>query len=145
MSLAPFSASVTTCGVEPGSEEVGDDGLLHVTDRVFTDIVASSDPRVAGTNRVTVAMELDPDAGTGELQGSFVLTPDEVDGTWEGELAGHLDGMVAADGLARGTGALEGAIAHIAFRQVEQHPTGEPACDEPLAFYELTGLTLETG
>ena len=145
MSLSSFSASVTTCGVEPGREEVGDDGLLHVTDRVFTDIVVSSDPRLAGTNRLTLAMDLDPDAGTGELRGSFVLTPDEVDGSWEGELTGHLDGMVSADGLARGTGALDGAIAHIAFRQVPEHPTAEPACDEPLAFYELTGLTLETG
>ena len=140
MGLSVVSASATTCGVEPGDEAMGDDGLLHIRGRVFTDIVRSSDPRLTGSNRVTVFLDLNPEAGTGQLTASFVLTPEGLDGAWEGEMLGTLNGMISATGLATGTGALRGASAYIAFEQVGSDPSGEPACDNALAFYAMTGL-----
>lgn len=140
MGLSAVSASATTCGVEPGEEVMGDDGLLRIRERVFTDVVTSDDPRLTGTNQVTVSLDLDPQSGTGQLTATFVLTPSEANGAWEGELVGTLNGMILATGLARGTGALEGAVAYLAFKQEASHPTGQPACDNPLAFYAMTGL-----
>jgi hypothetical protein len=140
MALSAVSASATTCGVEPGEELMGEDGLLRIRGRVFTDIVRSSDPRLTGSNRVTVSLDLDPSAGTGQLTASFILTPEESEGAWEGEMLGSLNGMIAATGLARGTGALSGAVAYLNFQQVASHPSGEPGCDEALAFYAMTGL-----
>ena len=143
MGMSALAANSTTCGVEPGDEVMGEDGLLRIRGRVFTDLVHSSDSRVAGTNRLTVSLDLNPEAGTGQLTASFVLTPSKTPGTWEGELVGTLNGMISATGLARGTGALEGAVAYISFQQVAEHPTGQPACKEPLAFYEMAGLILD--
>jgi hypothetical protein len=140
MGLSEVSASATTCGVEPGEEVMGEDGLLRIRGRVFTDIVRSSDPRLTGTNRVTVSLDLNPAAGTGQLTASFILTPEESEGVWEGEMLGTLKGMISATGLARGTGTLNGAVAYLTFQQVASHPSGEPDCDDALAFYAMTGL-----
>lgn len=144
MGLSAVSATATTCGVEPGEEEMGEDGLLHIRGRVFTDIVRSSDSRLNGNNTVTVFLDLNPEAGTGQLTASFVLTPEGSAGAWEGEIVGTLNGMISATGLAQGTGDLEGAVAYLEFRQVASHPTGEPACDDALAFYSMTGLIRDT-
>jgi hypothetical protein len=119
---------------------MGEDGLLRIRGRVFTDIVRSSDVRLTGTNRVTVSLDLDPAAGTGQLTASFILTPEGSESAWEGEMIGTLNGMISATGLARGTGTLKGAIAYLSFQQLDSHPSGEPGCDDALAFYAMTGL-----
>ncbi|MGH9166957.1 MAG: hypothetical protein ACRD02_03870 [Acidimicrobiia bacterium] len=143
MGLTSFTAGATTCGVDPGEEKVSEDGLLLVRNRVFTDIVESSESQVAGTNRVTVSLDLDPEAGTGAVKGTFTLTPKGLEGTWEGELVGSLNGMISATGLGRGTGDLLGRVIYVSFQQVAEHPTGQPACEDSLAFYEMAGLVLQ--
>src|SRR3982751_1398545 len=92
MTLTAFVATATTCDVAPGSEEVTEQGVLRIRGRTFTDLVESSDPYVAGTNRPTLNFDLDPSRGEGQLRGSFALSPSDRGGTWEGELTGRLEG-----------------------------------------------------
>ncbi len=142
MTLTAFVATATTCDVAPGSEEVTDQGVLRIRGRTFTDLVESSEPYVAGTNRPTLNVDLDPSRGDGQLRGSFALSPSGPGGVWEGELTGRFEGgLVRAVGLARGTGRLAGAVLHVEFRQVPSHP-GTPPCAEPKAFFEMTGTIL---
>ena len=142
MALTAFAATATTCHVTPGSEEMTDGGTLRIRGRTFTDLVESSEPSVAGTNRPTLNLEFDPSRGDGHLRGNFALSPSEPGGAWEGELTGRFEGgFVRAVGLARGTGRFTGAVLHVEFRQVPAHP-GTPPCAEPKAFFELTGTIL---
>jgi len=143
MGLSHFTASATTCGVEPGEELVGKDGLVHIQGRVFTDLVDSLEPRISGTNRLTVSLDLNPETGKGSLTASFVLTPKLGKGSWTGAMSGSLNGMITAEGLARGTGDLEGMTAYLSFQQVAEHPAGQPACDDALAYYRMAGILLE--
>jgi hypothetical protein len=142
MPLTAFSATATTCDVAPGSEQMTAQGTLQIRGRTFTDLVESSESYVAGTNRPTLDVDLDPSRGDGRLSGRFALSPTNAGGTWEGELTGHFEsGFVRAVGLARGTGRLAGAVLHVEFRQIER-PPGTPPCAEPKAFFEMTGTIL---
>jgi hypothetical protein len=89
MALTAFVATATTCDVAPGSEEMTEQGMLRIRGRTFTDLVESTDPYVAGTNRPTLNVDLDPSLGEGQLRGSFALSPSEPGGVWEGELTGQ--------------------------------------------------------
>jgi hypothetical protein len=142
MTLTAFVATATTCDITPGSEEVTAQGVLRIRGRTFTDLVESTEPFVAGTNRPTLDLDLEPSRGEGELHGSFALSPSRARGTWEGELSGRFEGgLVRAVGLARGTGSLVGGVLHVQFRQLPSHP-GTPPCAEPKAFFEMTGTIL---
>ena len=142
MPLSTFVATATTCDISPGTEEQTEHGTLKIRGRTFTDLVESTDPNVAGTNRPTLDANFDPARGDGELWGSFTLSPSTAGGTWEGELAGRFEGgMVRAAGLARGTGRLAGAVLHVEFRQAAELP-GSPGCAEPKAFFYMTGTIL---
>jgi len=142
MPLTPFTATAATCAIVPGSERT-DGGKQHVTGRTFTDVVESRDQRIAGTNRPTLDIIFDPATNEGELRGRFVLQPKAVGGTWEGELGGRLiGGQVTSSGIARGTGALEGAVMRVDFQQVPAYP-GTPPCENPFAFFEMKGIILE--
>jgi hypothetical protein len=142
MSLKTFTARATTCDVVPGSEESASNGSLKIRGRTFTDVVESSEPDVAGTNRPTLDMDLHPVRGEGWLHGRFVLTPSKKGGTWEGELTGRFEGgLVRATGLARGTGRLSGAVLHIEYRQVPDRAGAAP-CADPKAFFEMSGTIL---
>jgi hypothetical protein len=140
--MRTFSARATTCDVAPGSEENAPNGWLTIRGRTFTDVVESSEPDVAGTNRPTLDIDLDPASGGGRLRGRFVLTPSKTGGTWEGELSGAFEGgLVRAAGLARGTGRLAGAVLHVDYRQVPDR-TGAIPCADPKAFFEMNGTIL---
>jgi hypothetical protein len=142
MALTAFVATATTCDVAPGSEQMTPQGVLQIRGRTFTDLVESSEPSVAGTNRPTLDVDLDPSRGDGQLSGRFALSPTQPGGTWEGELTGRFEsGLVRAAGLARGTGRLAGAVLHVEFRQIVKHP-GTPPCADPKAFFEMTGTIL---
>jgi hypothetical protein len=143
MKLTAFTASATTCDVKPGSEAPDNKGILHIKGQVFTDIVESTDGRIAGVNVPTLNIVIDPATGKGELSGSFVWKPKADNGAWEGMMEGQiLEGLVAARGLARGTGALEGLSLRVDFRQVREGQ-GQPPCPEPKAFFAMQGLILE--
>ena len=143
MALTTFTATAATCDVVPGTPEDTGDGMLHIRRQVFTDIVESHDPRIAGTNRPILDLDLDQQSGDGELRGSFALKPNGVDGAWEGELQGRfVKGLVISSGIARGTGALAGAVLRVEFRQVAAYP-GQPPCESPKAFFEMNGMILE--
>lgn len=140
--LTTFVATATTCDVAPGTEEMTGRGKLRIRDRTFTDLVESTEPSIAGTNRPTLDIDFEPASGTGELRGRFRLSPSGSDGAWEGELSGRFEGgMVRATGLARGTGRLTGAVLHVSYRQIPEHPR-TPPCAEPKAFFEMTGTIL---
>jgi hypothetical protein len=140
--LTSFVATATTSEISPGDENT-EGGRLRVRNRVFTDIVKSSDARVAGVNKPALDIDLNPVDGTGVLQGGFTLRPGSGSGAWEGRMQGQFrNGMVVATGLARGTGALAGAVMRVDFRQVNELP-GPPACANPLAFFEMEGFILE--
>ena len=142
MTLTAFVATATTCHVVPGSEEVTEDGKLRVRDRTFTDLVESSEPYIAGTNRPTLNLDFDPARGDGVVRGRFALSPSSPGGRWEGELSGRFEsGLVRAVGLACGTGPLAGSVLHVEFRQIPAHP-GTPPCPEPKAFFEMAGTIL---
>ena len=141
--LASFSARAVTVSVDPGSERANDDGTLTVRDRTFTDRVRCEDPRIDGVNEPTVSLEIDPAAGSGTLTGTFVLTPEGLDGRWEGALDGALEnGLVVSRGLARGSGALEGLILRVDFTQLAESPTDDVP-EGALAFFSMAGAVLE--
>ncbi|MFQ5967959.1 MAG: hypothetical protein ACE5MI_10160 [Acidimicrobiia bacterium] len=138
MSKKEFTAIATTCEIDPGSEEM-DGATLRIRNRVFTDIVESDDPRLAGVNKPTLNLDLDPASGQGTLEGEFVLTPQAVEGTWEGSLTGSLEGgLVRARGQASGTGILQGFDLHVEYEQIKEHP-GQPPCEDPQAFFQMWG------
>jgi hypothetical protein len=141
--LTRFTATATTCAVSPGSERVGDRGMLHIANRVFSDIVESEDDRIAGTNEPALDIDVDTTTGEASLQGRFKLAPKSGSGSWEGELLGHITGgLVTAAGLAHGKGALERAILRVDFRQVPKLAAPAP-CADPKAFFEMDGWILE--
>jgi hypothetical protein len=141
VTLTAFVATATTCDVTPGSEETTD-GMLRIRGRTFTDLVESSEPYVAGTNRPTLNLELDLSRGDGRVGGTFALSPSKPGGVWEGELTGRFEGgLVRAVGLARGVGGLAGGVLHVQFRQIPAHP-GVPPCADPKAFFEMSGTIL---
>ncbi len=143
MALTTFNATAATCEVVPGTTETTADGLVHIRQQIFTDIVESQDPRIAGTNTPVLDIDLDQQSGTGALRGTFLLKPSAGDGEWEGELQGHFDqGLVRSSGIARGTGALGGSVLQVEFRQVVTYP-GEPPCESPKASFEMNGMILE--
>lgn len=138
-----FAATATTCNVAPGEETTGSDGAVHIRRRVFTDIVACPDQRVAGVNTPTLDLDINPADGSGALEGRFVLRPERVDGSWEGDLKGQIrGGMVSASGLARGTGTLAGTVMRVDFRQLKEL-SGPSPCPNPLAFFAMEGMILE--
>jgi hypothetical protein len=144
MALTPFFATATTCDVAPGSEEMTPQGVVQIRGRIFTDLVESTEPYIAGTNRPTLNLDFNPSGGDGQVRGTFALSPRDPGGVWEGELTGHFEsGLVRAVGLARGTGRLTGAVLHVEFRQVAQLPGAPtPPCADPKAFFEMTGTIL---
>lgn len=138
--LSRVTAVATTCHIDSGSEEADAEGM-HVRQRVFTDRVQSQDPRFDGTNRVTLDIDVTPH-GTGMLRGSFELTLSTTTGKWIGELEGHFaNGMVVAEGIARGAGERDGEVLHISYRQIQDHP-GTPPTATPLAFFDMQGMVL---
>lgn len=144
MELLGFSAFATTRDVEPGRETSGADGRIHARDRVFTDIVESDDPRIAGINEVRLAVDLDPRDGSGSVWGSFELHP-SAGGSWRGSLTGLIvGGIVQAQGLAIGSSDWAGWVMRVDFRQVPAHP-GSPPCAEPKAFFEINGRLMPSG
>jgi len=141
--IKPFAATATTCEVTPGTEKAGSNGRVQVQNQIFTDIVRSSDTRIAGVNRPILNLEFNPSDGTGSVEGSFVLQPDKAGGTWEGHMKGEIrNGFVSATGLARGRGALQGLVMRVDFRQVEKL-SGEAPCKNPSAYFEMEGSILE--
>src|SRR5687767_743503 len=100
--IKAFTATATTCEVAPGTQESGQDGIVHVRNQSFTDIVRSNDQRIAGVNKPVLDLDFNPAAGTGTVRGPFTLQPDKAGGTWEGHMTGEIrNGLVTAKGLAR--------------------------------------------
>src|SRR4051812_41480828 len=101
--MIKFVATATTRDISPGSEWVDDQGILHIADRVFTDIVECDDDRVAGINEPALDIELDTATRKGTLKGRFMLASKVAGGFWEGELRGRItDSLVTAAGIAKG-------------------------------------------
>jgi hypothetical protein len=108
---------------------------------LFTDIVESDDPRVAGINRPRLAIDVDPRDGSGSLSGDFELQL-SAGGSWRGVLSGTIvGGLVRAEGLAVGTGPYAACAMRVDFQQVAAH-AGQPPCAEPKAFFEMKGQLL---
>jgi hypothetical protein len=141
MSLEEFRAFATTRDIAPGTEQLGPDGIVHIRDRGFTDVLESDDARIAGSNRPLLALDFDPRAGSGRLWGPFEITVNDG-GTWRGELRGVIEaGAVRAWGIAVGSGSLAGRTLRVDFQQVERHPQDAP-CPEPKAFFQMQGYIL---
>src|SRR5687768_5924824 len=105
MTLTASSAMASTCGGVPGPESTDDKGSIKIEGRAFTGLVQSDDWRIAGTSTPVLDIVIDPTSGEGELRGSFIMQPKDVDGAWEGRMQGRIrEGLVTAWGLARGTG-----------------------------------------
>lgn len=136
--LSRIKAIATTVSIEPGTEKSDAQGT-HIRKRVFTDRVQSSDAAFDGTNRVVLDLDIDS-KGAGGLRGKFELTLTNGSGSWNGEVEGHFEhGMVVAEGMARGSGTHEGAVLHIDYRQIAEHP-GTPPVDKPLAVFDMKGI-----
>jgi hypothetical protein len=117
--------------------------MLHIRNRVFSDIVECQDDRIAGTNEPVLDIDIDTKTGVAELQGRFNLVPSAKSGSWQGEVRGHISGgLVTALGIATGTGAMEGAVLQVNFRQVTKLSTPAP-CADPKAFFEMDGWILD--
>lgn len=139
--LSKFTALATTCAISPGTEKPGANGMLHVRQRTFTDVVVSDDPRIAGTNKPVLDIDIDTGSGTAEIRGTFTLAA--AQGSWSGELLGKItDGMVRASGVARGAGSHQGAVLSVSFHQVAGHST-PPPCATPMAYFEMEGIILD--
>jgi hypothetical protein len=141
--IKAFAATATTCEVTPGAQKPGSNGRVQIQNQAFTDVVQSSDSRVAGVNKPVLNLEFDPSSGTGSIEGSFVLRPERAGGSWEGYMTGEMrNGLVSAKGIARGRGALDGLVMRVDFRQVEKLP-GKAPCANPSAYFEMEGSILE--
>jgi hypothetical protein len=141
MTTTRLDGIATTSRIDPG-QETQDSSGLHVRGRVFTDRVESTDVSLDGTNRVTLDLDINLADGSGTLAGTFELELLSAVGSWAGAVTGHFEhGMVVAEGIARGAGAFAGAVLHVAFRQLAEHP-GQSPCDQPLAFFSVRGLML---
>ena len=88
MPITYFIGHAVTEAVSPGTERSKEDGSLSIRDRVFTDILVSTEPTIAGTNIPVLNIDLDPATGTGTLSGRFELRPAAMQGSWNGELSG---------------------------------------------------------
>jgi hypothetical protein len=118
-------------------------GVLHVSNRIFSDLVASDNDRITGANEPTLDIDIDTRTGEASLSGNFMLVPASNAGAWRGELQGSIrDGLVTAFGMANGTGAFDGSILSIDFRQVRE-PNGHPPHAEPKAFFDMEGWILD--
>lgn len=138
--LQRVTAIASTVDIQPGVETKDGQGM-HIRGRVFTDRVQSPHPSFDGTNKVTLDLDIDPRGG-GVLRGTFELTLTNGSGKWAGELDGHFEnGMVVAEGMARGTGAQAGAVLHIGYRQIKEHP-GTPPVEKPFAVFDMKGVVL---
>jgi hypothetical protein len=138
--LKRIKAIATTVDIEPGTEKKDAQGV-HIRKRVFTDRVQSTEAVFDGTNRVVLDLDIDAQ-GAGTLSGSFDLTLTNGTGIWTGEVEGHFEqGMVVAEGIARGTGVHKGAVLHIDYRQIAEHP-GKPPVEKPLAVFDMKGVML---
>lgn len=138
--LSRVKAIATTVNIDPGSETTGSEGM-RIRKRIFTDRVQSVHPSFDGTNRVVLDLDIDPQGG-GVLHGTFELTLTSGTGTWKGEVDGHFEeGMVVAEGMARGTGMHDGAVLYISYRQIKEHP-GKPPIENPLAVFDMNGVVL---
>ena len=143
MPIAYFVGHAVTEAVSPGTEWSNEDGSLSIRDRVFTDILISTEPTIAGTNIPVLNIDLDPATGTGTLSGRFELRPAAFQGSWNGELSGKIEnGLVIASGLAVGCIALDDKTLRIDFRQIEKLPFESP-CDDPKAFFEINGMIMQ--
>lgn len=143
MTMTTLEAYATTCSVDPGTESQDATGV-HIRARVFTDRVEAHDARLDGTNKVTLDLDISPADGSGVLAGTFELTLTSGAGGWRGEVRGRFEGgMVVAEGIARGSGPLAGAVLHIDYRQIKEHPAQPPVAN-PLAFFHITGVLLST-
>ena len=141
--IKAFAATATTCEVAPGTQQSGPDGIVHVRNQTFTDIVRSNDQRVAGINKPVLDLDFNPADGTGTVRGPFTLQLEKAGGAWEGHMTGEIrKGLVTAKGLARGRGSLEGSIMRVDFRQVEKLE-GDAPCANPTAFFEMEGSILD--
>ena len=97
--LINFMATATTRDISAGSERVDDKGILHIADRVFTDVVECEDDRIAGINEPALDIEVDTATGEAVLKGRFMLASNVKGGFWDGELRGRItDGLVTAPG-----------------------------------------------
>src|SRR4026209_2918078 len=73
MTMTRLEAYATTSNVDPGTESQDAAGV-HIRRRVCTDRVEAQDPRLDGTNTVTLDLDINPADGTGVLAGAFELT-----------------------------------------------------------------------
>lgn len=138
--LKRVTAIAGTVSVEPGSEQADAQGM-HVRQRVFTDRVQSSDAAFDGTNRVTIDADVDANGG-GTLRGTFELSLSKGGGAWTGGVEGRFEqGMVIAEGVARGSGSNDGAVLYISYRQVKDAPAALKV-EKPLAVFEMKGLIM---
>ena len=141
--LTNFVATATTRDISLGTEQVDDRGILHIGNRVFSDIVESDDDRIAGTNEPALDIEVDTASGEAVLHGRFTLASKSRGSSGVGELHGRITGgLVTAAGLAKGRGQLEGSILRVDFRQVGHLATPAP-CEDPKAFFEMEGWILQ--
>ena len=141
MTTTRLDGIATTSRIDPG-QETQDSSGFHVRGRVFTDRLESAAVFLDGTNRVTLDLDLNLADGSGILAGTFELELRRTVGSWTGAVTGHFEhGMVVAEGIARGAGPLAGAVLHVDFRQLAEHP-GRSPCAEPLAFVSVRGLML---
>jgi hypothetical protein len=124
-STTAFTALDATCSITPGVQWVSGN-VLHVRNEIDTKQTASSNSLVNGMNTVTTNYDINLITGSGGGWGTFILQPDQVNGAWMGSFSGPLSyGVFSGQGVAGGTGALEGMKLSASFQGISV-PSNQP-------------------
>jgi hypothetical protein len=126
--LTRFEATETICAVTPGKLWVtGEGATLHIRGQVHRNIVQSAEPRINGTNTAVISVNLNLTMLTGTANGTFMITPDGLNGTWQGTGAFQIkEGKAEGTAVAHGTGELEGQQLRLELREVAA--SASPPC-----------------
>ncbi len=125
-----FTALDAACSITPGIQWVSGN-VLHIRGEVDAKRIASSDPRVNGSEHVVVNLDVNLTNGNGAGWGTFVIRPDTIKGTWNGTFSGTITTNVFAGyGVGQGTGVLQGYKLTARFQEI-QPPADEPCAPAP--------------
>jgi hypothetical protein len=125
--LTTFEATETICAVTPGKLWVTDGATLHIRGQVNRNIIQSSEPRLNGTNTAVLSVNFNLTTLKGTANGTFMITPDTMNGTWEGTgIFRVADGKAVGTAVGHGTGAFEGHQIRLELEEVVA--SGNPPC-----------------
>ncbi|MCZ2149009.1 MAG: hypothetical protein LC126_14690 [Bryobacterales bacterium] len=123
-------ATETICAVTPGKTWVTNDGqTLHIRGQLHHNKVQSNEPRMNGDNAAIISVILNLVNGQGAATANFQLSPDGINGAWQGMGVFRIvNGKAVGIAVGHGTGDLEGQQIRLYLQEVEASVNPPPPC-----------------